>query len=105
MPNITRLDVNPAVGITIYDKNGNPYTFTNAEIEDYLSGHSVEKTEEQVVDWANANIFAKENDQCALKILSVSPLDYRFIVAIKNYPVFENGEWVTYQYQIPDEWW
>ena len=105
MPNIVGLDVNPAVGITIYDKRGNAYTFTNAEIEDYLSNHNVEKSEQWLVDRANSLIFAEENDQCALKILSVSPLDYRFMVTIKNYSVFENGEWVTYQYQIPDEWW
>jgi hypothetical protein len=105
MPNIQGINIDPEVGLTIYDKRGNAHIFTNAEIEDYLLSHNVEKTEQWLVDKANSLIFARENDQCALKILSVSPLDYQFRVAVKNYPSFENGEWVTKQYEIPDGWW
>jgi len=103
MPNIKGIDLSDGIQIIGYDDVS--HYFTEAQIVAYLASHSWEQTEVQIANWANANIFDGQNDQMAVKIMDDSPLDVRVMVAVKNYSVFENGQWVTKQYQIPDGWW
>ena len=115
MPNIKGIDLSD--GITILDATDIPHQYSEADIVAYLSSHSIAQTEIQAANWLNANVFANQNDQCAVKILSVSPLKVACIVAIERYSVPEGEpywdedlqEWVqpyvTYTYQIPENWW
>jgi len=105
MPNIKGISLED--GVTIFNATDIPYQYSEADIVDYLSSNSIEKTEGQVANWLNANVFDNTNDQCAIKILSVSPLKVACIVAIKNYSEWDEDlqEWVTKQYEIPDGWW
>jgi len=113
MPNIKSIDLSD--GITILDASDIPHQYSEADIVAYLQSHSIEQTEEQVAKWLNANVFADQNDQCKVHIYSVSPLKVGCIVAIVNYSVNEPywddilymwvDNWVTYQYEIPDNWW
>ena len=115
MPNIKGIDLSD--GVTILDAADIPHQYSEADIVAYLQSHSIEQTEQQAANWLNANVFDGTNDQCAVKILSVSPLKVTCIVAIKNYslpegdPVWDEDlqawvqPYVTYTYQIPDGWW
>ena len=113
MPNIK--GINLSDGITILDAHDIPHQYSASQIEAYLASHSVEQTETQITNWLNANYFDDTNDQCAVKILSVSPLKVTCIVA-KKYRIYdgtpyqdESGRWVTPHlrepYVIPDNWW
>lgn len=113
MPNIRGIDLSD--GVTILDASNVPHQFSAADIEAYLLTHDIAQTEAQAENWLNANYFDDTNDQCKVKILSVSPLKVTCIVANK-YRVYDGtpyqdgeGNWVTPHlrepYVIPDNWW
>lgn len=114
MPNIRGIDLQDGVTILTVGDVADVH-YSASQIESYLASHTIEEAEVAVTKWLNANYFDNTADQCAVKILSTTPLKVACVVANKwriyNGTPYQDGEgnWVTPHlrepYVIPDNWW